>query len=58
MRKLGLFDQLFYDVPGRLIKLINAKADFACTTCHPWFTISEDFNDTAEEVVASSESGA
>lgn len=58
VRKLGLFDQLFYDALGRLIKLINAKEDFARTTCHPWFTISEDFNDTAEEVVHSRESGA
>ncbi|UVK97670.1 toxin [Pseudomonas sp. B21-048] len=48
LRELGYFDQLFYDVLGRPIKLINAKGDFSRETYHPWYHISEDFNDTAE----------
>ncbi len=58
LRKLGLFDQLFYDAPGRPTRLVNAKGDFSRETYHPWYHTSEDFNDTAEEVVSSSESGA
>jgi len=48
LRELGYFDQLFYDVLGRPIKLINAKGYFSRETYHPWYHISEDFNDTAE----------
>lgn len=48
LRKLGHFDQLFYDAIGRPIKLINAKGDFSREAYHPWYHISEDFNDTAE----------
>ncbi len=48
LRALGYYDQLFYDPLGRSIKLINAKKDFSRETYHPWYHISEDFNDTAE----------
>jgi hypothetical protein len=48
LRELGYFDQLFYDVPGRPIKLINAKGHFSRETYHPWYHVSEDFNDTDE----------
>jgi hypothetical protein len=48
LRKLGYFDQLFYDALGRPIKLINAKGYFSRETYHPWYHISEDFNDTDE----------
>jgi hypothetical protein len=48
LRELGHFDQLFYDVPGRPIKLINAKGYFSRETYHPWYHVSEDFNDTDE----------
>ncbi|WP_454836029.1 SpvB/TcaC N-terminal domain-containing protein [Pseudomonas lini] len=48
LRLLGYFDQLFYDVLGRPIKLINAKGYFSRETYHPWYHISEDFNDTDE----------
>jgi hypothetical protein len=48
LHELGYFDQLFYDVSGRPIKLINAKGYFSRETWHPWYHISEDFNDTAE----------
>lgn len=48
LHQLGYFDQLFYDVLGRAIKLINAKGYFSRETYHPWYHISEDFNDTAE----------
>jgi hypothetical protein len=48
LRELGYYDQLFYDPLGRSIKRINAKKDFSRETYHPWYHISEDFNDTAE----------
>ncbi|WP_448725038.1 SpvB/TcaC N-terminal domain-containing protein [Pseudomonas farris] len=48
LRELGYFDQLFYDVLGRPIKLINAKGYFFRETYHPWYHTSEDFNDTDE----------
>lgn len=48
LRKHGYFDQLFYDVSGRPVKLINAKGYFSRETYHPWYHISEDFNDTYE----------
>lgn len=48
LREFGYFDQLFYDPLGRVIKLINAKGYFSRETHHPWYRISEDFNDTAE----------
>ncbi|MCF5068059.1 toxin [Pseudomonas syringae] len=48
LRDLGYFDQLFHDVLGRPIKLINAKGYFSRETYHPWYQISEDFNDTDE----------
>lgn len=48
LHELGYFDQLFYDPLGRPIKLINAKGHFSRETYHPWYHISEDFNDTAE----------
>jgi hypothetical protein len=45
-----LFDQLFHDALGRPVKLVNAKGYFSRETRHPWYLISEDFNDTAEEL--------
>lgn len=54
----SLFDQLFYDATGRPIKLINAKGDFSRETYHPWYHASEDFNDTAEEVMFTRGSGS
>ncbi|WP_346656539.1 hypothetical protein [Pseudomonas sp. SWRI99] len=47
MRELGYFDQLFYDALGRLIKVINAKSDYALDHHHPWYNTHLDFNDTA-----------
>lgn len=58
LRKLGLFDQLFYDALGRPSKLINAKGYFSRETYHPWYHTSEDFNDTAEEQESSREAGS
>lgn len=52
LRELGYYDQLFYDPLGRPIKLINAKKDCSRDTYHPWYHISEDFNDTAEPAPA------
>ncbi|MHC8331666.1 SpvB/TcaC N-terminal domain-containing protein [Pseudomonas sp. LB3P25] len=45
-RKFGHHDQNFYDVLGRLIKIINAKGDVALEIIHPWYKTSLDFNDT------------
>ncbi|MEO4014417.1 SpvB/TcaC N-terminal domain-containing protein [Pseudomonas rossensis] len=45
-RKFGHHDQQFYDVLGRLTKVINAKGDVAREVIHPWYTTSLDFNDT------------
>ncbi|CAN7297068.1 MULTISPECIES: SpvB/TcaC N-terminal domain-containing protein [unclassified Pseudomonas] len=47
LRELGYFDQLFYNPLGQVIKLINAKGYISRETYHPWYRISEDFNDTA-----------
>ncbi|RON33992.1 SpvB/TcaC N-terminal domain-containing protein [Pseudomonas brassicacearum] len=52
-REFGHHDQNFYDVLGRLQKVINAKGDVALEIIHPWYTTSLDFNDT---YVAPSES--
>ncbi|VEF12574.1 toxin [Pseudomonas fluorescens] len=49
LREHGYFDQLFYDVLGREVQLTNAMGHFSRETYHPWYQISEDFNDTAEE---------
>ncbi|WP_085580368.1 MULTISPECIES: SpvB/TcaC N-terminal domain-containing protein [unclassified Pseudomonas] len=48
LREHGFFDQLFYDVLGRPVRLVNAKGHFSRETYHPWYHISEDFNDTDE----------
>ncbi|MGE8191159.1 SpvB/TcaC N-terminal domain-containing protein [Pseudomonas sp. NPDC086278] len=46
LRESGHHDQNFYDVPGRLCRVINAKGDVALEIIHPWYTTSLDFNDT------------
>ncbi|MHA3736736.1 SpvB/TcaC N-terminal domain-containing protein [Pseudomonas sp. Eth.TT006] len=48
LREHGYFDQLFYDVLGRPIMLVNAKGYFSLETNHPWYHTSKDFNDTDE----------
>jgi len=45
-RQFGHHDKHFYDVLGRLIKIINAKGDVALEIVHPWYKTSLDFNDT------------
>lgn len=45
-REFGHHDQNFYDVLGRLYKVINAKGDVAFEILYPWYTTSLDFNDT------------
>ncbi|WP_460164340.1 SpvB/TcaC N-terminal domain-containing protein [Pseudomonas sp. S2_F03] len=45
-RDFGHHDKSYYDVLGRLIKIINAKADVALEIIHPWYTTKLDFNDT------------
>ncbi|EJM19580.1 virulence plasmid B protein [Pseudomonas sp. GM21] len=46
LREFGHHDQKFYDVLGRLNKVINAKKDVALEIIHPWYKTSLDFNDT------------
>ena len=48
-REFGHHDKSFYDVLGRLIKIINAKGDTALEIIHPWYKTSLDFNDTYVE---------
>ncbi|SDT37109.1 SpvB/TcaC N-terminal domain-containing protein [Pseudomonas prosekii] len=45
-KEFGHHDKSFYDVLGRLNKIINAKADIALEIIHPWYTTKLDFNDT------------
>lgn len=45
-------DTLFYDATGRHIRTRTAKGYLRRTGYYPWFTVSEDENDTAEEVSA------
>ncbi|MHC8388071.1 SpvB/TcaC N-terminal domain-containing protein [Pseudomonas sp. MDT2-39-1] len=45
-KEFGHHDKSFYDMLGRLIKIINAKGDVAYTIIHPWYTTRLDFNDT------------
>ncbi|WLG49724.1 SpvB/TcaC N-terminal domain-containing protein [Pseudomonas sp. FP1742] len=46
LKEFGHHDKSFYDVLGRLIKVINAKGDIALEKIHPWYTTKLDFNDT------------
>jgi hypothetical protein len=46
LREHSYFERLFYDPLGRACKLINAKGHFSREKRHPWYRISEDFNDT------------
>ncbi|MHC8328544.1 SpvB/TcaC N-terminal domain-containing protein [Pseudomonas sp. LB1P83] len=52
-KEFGIHDKSFYDVLGRLIKIINAKDYFALTFIHPWYKTSLDFNDTDEGALPS-----
>ncbi|MBF6041021.1 toxin [Pseudomonas sp. P154a] len=45
-RNFGYHDKSYYDVLGRLIKIINAKADTALEIITPWYTAKLDYNDT------------
>ncbi|MCE0461998.1 SpvB/TcaC N-terminal domain-containing protein [Pseudomonas uvaldensis] len=46
LRVHGYHDQQFYDPPGRLIKVINAKGHEAWHVHHPWYQCDFDYNDT------------
>lgn len=50
LRTSGLCDRYFYDPMGRLIRIINAKGDERRHTWHPWYSITEDENDTRPDV--------
>jgi hypothetical protein len=53
LRRSGLCDQYFHDPMGRLIRVINAKGDERRHTFHPWYSITEDENDTQPDTPAS-----
>lgn len=53
MREHGYYDKQFYDALGRPTITITAKGWMRRVTYRTWYTISEDENDTAEEVEAS-----
>jgi len=46
LREHGYHDQQFYDPPGRLVKVVNAKGHEAWHVYHPWYQCSHDYNDT------------
>lgn len=46
LRLHGYHDQQFYDPPGRLVKVINAKGHEAWHVHHPWYQCNHDYNDT------------
>ncbi|WP_047227111.1 SpvB/TcaC N-terminal domain-containing protein [Pseudomonas brassicacearum] len=46
LRLHGYHDQQFYDPPGRLVKVINAKGYEAWHVHHPWYLCDHDYNDT------------
>ena len=48
-KEFGHHDKSFYDVMGRLTRIINAKGDTALEVIHPWYTTKMDFNDTSRE---------
>jgi hypothetical protein len=52
LRKSGLCDRYFHDPMGRLIRVINAKGDERHHTWHPWYSITEDENDTQSDLPA------
>ena len=53
LRTSGLCDQYFHDPLGRLVRVINAKGDERRYTFHPWYSITEDENDTQPDTPAS-----
>ncbi|WP_416414832.1 SpvB/TcaC N-terminal domain-containing protein [Pantoea sp. App145] len=44
----GYADTHFYDPPGREVKVLTAKGYLRRQGYYPWFTVSEDENDTLE----------
>jgi hypothetical protein len=57
MREHGYCDRQFYDPLGRPTVTLTAKGWMRRETYRIWYSISEDENDTAEEVLASRTSG-
>ena len=52
LRLHGYFDRQFYDPLGRPTVTLTAKGWMRRQTYRTWYTISEDENDTAEEILA------
>lgn len=57
LREHGYFDRQFYDPLGRPTITLTAKGWMRRLTYRTWYSISEDENDTAEEMLASRASG-
>jgi hypothetical protein len=57
LREHGHFDRQYYDPLGRPTITLTAKGWMRRQTYRTWYTISEDENDTAEEVLALRASG-
>ncbi|TAL53381.1 SpvB/TcaC N-terminal domain-containing protein [Pandoraea sp.] len=48
-RRFGHCDTCYYDPLGRAVRVRNANGHWSRTTRHPWYVVSEDENDTAQE---------
>ncbi|AOK31435.1 MULTISPECIES: SpvB/TcaC N-terminal domain-containing protein [Burkholderia] len=46
MRACGYADTHFYDATGREVQVLTAKGYLRRTSYYPWFTVTEDENDT------------
>ncbi|GFM78256.1 toxin [Pseudomonas cichorii] len=57
LREHGYFDRQFYDPLGRPTITLTAKGWMRRQTYRTWYSISEDENDTAEEMLALKASG-
>jgi hypothetical protein len=57
LRNHAYFDRQFYDPLGRPTITLTAKGWMRRQTYRTWYSISEDENDTAEEVLAQQEAG-
>lgn len=55
LRESGYHDQQFYDPLGRVVRTLTAKGYLRRERYLPWYTISEDENDTLKEVIDSRE---
>lgn len=48
-RRFSHCDTQYYDPLGRVVQVRNANGHWRRVTMHPWYVVSEDENDTAQE---------